>query len=267
MEKEKIIPQGYMTTGEIAKKMGVTVRTLQHYNKEGLLPPSFVSLGGRRLYTDKDMIKLHQILSLKHLGFSLQDIKKRLIPLNTPDDVAGILEEQAAALRQKIEALRESLWELERLRNEVLQMQTVDFKKYADIIINLQMKNDYYWLIKHFDEQLLDHIRNRFDKESGMAFIEAFQLLQEKAIRFSQEGVAADSEQGQKFAESYWKMIMEFTGGDISMLSKLIEFGQSKNLDQNWMEKQTLANAFIEPALEVYFSKLGTDPFGGMKDA
>lgn len=177
MEKEKIIPQGYMTTGEIAKKMGVTVRTLQHYDKEGLLPPSSVSLGGRRLYTDKDMIKLHQILSLKHLGFSLQDIKKRLIPLNTPDDVAGILEEQAAALRQKIEALRKSLWELERLRNEVLQMQTVDFKKYADIIINLQMKNDYYWLIKHFDEQLLDHIRNRFDKESGMAFIEAFQLL------------------------------------------------------------------------------------------
>ena len=56
-------------------------------------------------------------------------------------------------------------------------MQTVDFKKYADITINLQMKNDYYWLIKHFDEQLLYHIRNRFDKESGMAFIEAFQLL------------------------------------------------------------------------------------------
>ena len=83
MEKEKIIPQGYMTTGEIAKKMGVTVRTLQHYNKEGLLPPSSVSLGGRRLYTDKDMIKLHQILSLKHWGFSVQDIKRRLIPRNT----------------------------------------------------------------------------------------------------------------------------------------------------------------------------------------
>ena len=51
-----------------AKKMGVTVRTLQHYDREGLLSPSAMSEGGRRLYTDKDIIKLHQIISLKHLG-------------------------------------------------------------------------------------------------------------------------------------------------------------------------------------------------------
>ena len=64
-----------MTVGEAAKKMGVTVRTLQYYDKQGVLPPSAETEGGRRLYTDKDMIKLHQILSMKHLGFSLDDIK------------------------------------------------------------------------------------------------------------------------------------------------------------------------------------------------
>ena len=66
--------------------MDVTVRTLQHYDKEGLLSPSATSDGGRRLYTDKDIVKLHQILSLKHLGFSLDDIRNRLIPLNDPAD-------------------------------------------------------------------------------------------------------------------------------------------------------------------------------------
>lgn len=75
MDKQKAIPQGYMTVGEIARKMDVTVRTLQHYDREGLLSPSAMSEGGRRLYTDKDIVKLHQILSLKHLGFSLSDIK------------------------------------------------------------------------------------------------------------------------------------------------------------------------------------------------
>ena len=75
MEKSKAIPQGYMTVGEVAKKMGVTVRTLQYYDREGLFSPSAESEGGRRLYTDKDVVKLHQILSLKHLGFSLSDIK------------------------------------------------------------------------------------------------------------------------------------------------------------------------------------------------
>lgn len=70
MAKYRAIPDGYMTVGEVAKKMGITVRTLQYYDKEGLLPPSAESVGGRRLYTDKDLVTLHQILSLKSLGFS-----------------------------------------------------------------------------------------------------------------------------------------------------------------------------------------------------
>ena len=40
MAEHRAIPEGYMTVGEIAKKMGVTVRTLQYYDKEGLLSPS-----------------------------------------------------------------------------------------------------------------------------------------------------------------------------------------------------------------------------------
>ena len=54
--------------------MKVTVLTLQYYDKEGC-SPSAESEGGRRLYTDKDLVLLHQILSLKSLGFSLKDIK------------------------------------------------------------------------------------------------------------------------------------------------------------------------------------------------
>lgn len=82
MAKYKAIPQGFMTVGEVAKKMGVTVRTLQYYDKEELLSPSSESKGGRRLYTNKDLVTLHQIISLKSLGFSLGDIKQRLISLD-----------------------------------------------------------------------------------------------------------------------------------------------------------------------------------------
>ena len=103
MAKYRAIPQGFMTVGEVAKKMGVTVRTLQYYDKEGLLSPSAESEGGRRLYTDKDLITLHQIISLKSLGFSLDDIKERLISLETPADVANALTEQADDIRKKIE--------------------------------------------------------------------------------------------------------------------------------------------------------------------
>ena len=54
MAKYKAIPDGYMTVGEVAKKMGITVRTMQYYDKEGLLSPTSESEGGRRHYTNKD---------------------------------------------------------------------------------------------------------------------------------------------------------------------------------------------------------------------
>lgn len=261
MEKYRVIPEGFMTVGQVAKKMDVTVRTLQHYDREGLLSPSAISEGGRRLYTDKDIIKLHQILSLKHLGFSLDDIKNRLISLETPEEIAVALEEQAAVLRKKIENLSESLRELETLRTEVLQMQSVDLKKYADIVVNLQMKNDYYWLIKHFDDQTLDHIRSHFDKDSGKAFMDTFMQLQDEALRLKNADIPGDSEEGQQFAKAYWDMITEFTGGDMSMLPKLVELGQFEGTDPKWQEKQSLANIYIEQVLEVYFLRQGIDPF------
>lgn len=261
MEKYKAIPEGYMTVGELAKKMGVTVRTLQYYDKEGLLSPSLISEGGRRLYNDKDIIKLHQILSLKHLEFSLDDIKNHLLPLDTPDDVANVLARQASAIREKIEALSESLKEIELLQQEALQMQTVDFKKYADIIVNLQMKNDYYWVIKYIDDQTLDYMRSRFDMDSSAAFIKTFTQLQERAIQLHKAGVPADSKEGWLFAKAYWDMITEFTNGDMNILSSLLKLGKYTGIDNGETKKQLLANNFIGSALDAYFTSLGIDPF------
>ncbi len=261
MERYRAIPQGYMTAGAVAKKMGVTVRTLQHYDREGLLSPSAISEGGRRLYTDKDIIKLHQILSLKNLGFSLDVIRDRLIPLDTPAGVAQILSEQAGIVREKITHLTELLSRIEALKTEVLEMQSVDFKKYADIIVNLEMKNSFYWVIKHFDSETLDHIRGHFDKESGIVFLQRFLRLQDEAVQLQADGIPAEGERGQRFAKDYWALIMEFTGGDIGMLSKLIQMGQSDELGQEWTRKQAKANAFIEPALGAYFLNEGINPF------
>ena len=260
MEKETAIPQGFMTAGQAAKKMGVTVRTLQYYDKTGLLSPSARSEGGRRLYSDRDLIRLHQILSLKSLGFSLDDIQKRLMPLDTPQEVASALGEQAKTLRQKIEQLTDALQATEQLRAEVLQMQTVDFKKYADIIVNLQMKNEYYFLIKHFDDDMLDHIRAHFDADSGLAFIRRFSELNDQILKLQKAGVPPQDARCQKLAGEFWNMVMRFTGGDMTLLPKLAKLGAVG--DGEWAEKQAAVNDYIGPALEIYFSDLGTDPFG-----
>ena len=261
MAKYRAIPDGYMTVGEVAKKMRTTVRTLQYYDKEGLLSPSAESEGGRRLYTDKDLVILHQILSLKSLGFSLNDIKQRLIPLETPTDVATALTEQADSIREKIEQLTASLTAIEQLKAEVLQMQTVNFKKYADIIVNLHMKNDSYYLIKRFDDDTLDHIRNRFDKESGLNFIDKFNRLSDEIIELQKAGVSPESEKCQRIVKEYWGLVTEFTNGDMSMLPKLMEIGNIDTATNAWEERQKIVNDYLEPALQVYFSKLGVNPF------
>lgn len=261
MAKYRAIPQGFMTVGEVAKKMGVTVRTLQYYDKEGLLSPSAESEGGRRLYTDKDLVTLHQILSLKSLGFSLDDIKERLISLETPTDVANALTEQADDIRQKMEQLKASLSAIERLKAEVLQMQTVNFKKYADIIVNLQMKNDSYYLIRRFDDNMLDHIRSQFNKESGLDFMDRFNRLSDEIVQLQKENVPPESEKCQLVVKEYWGLIMEFTDGDMSMLPKLMEVGNIDTATNAWEERQKIVNDYLEPALQVYFSRLGTNPF------
>lgn len=262
MRDKEEVSMEFMTVGEVAKKMGVTVRTLQYYDKQGVFSPSAESRGGRRLYTYKDMVRLHQILSLKSLGFSLDDIKNRLISLDSPDDVADALSRQAAAVREKIDRLTESLSAIEMLKSEVMQIQTVDFKKYADIIVNFHMNNEYYWLIKHFDDSLLDNIRSRFDEESGTIFMEKYNCLSEEAIGLSEKGVPPEDEKAQVLAEKFWTLITEFTGGDISMLQELIEFGKFEGIDNDWVKKQAEVNAYLDPALEIYFSRMGMNPFG-----
>ena len=265
MAKHRAIPEGYMTVGEVAKKIGVTVRTLQYYDKEGLLSPSAESEGGRRLYTDKDFIILHQIISLKSLGFSLDDIKHRLISLETPTDVANALTEQADSIQEKIEQLTASLVAIEQLKKEVLQMQTVNFKKYADIIVNLQIKNDSYYLIKRFDDDTLDHIRNRFDKESGLNFMDRFNRLRDEIIELQKASVSPESEKCQRIVKEYWGLITEFTNGDMSMLPKLMEVGNIDTATNAWEERQKIVNDYLEPALQIYFSKLGENPFEGVE--
>ena len=64
----------YYKTGQFAKLANVSERTIRYYNKIGLLKPSFVMENGYRQYSDLDLLKLQKILSLKHLGFSIEEI-------------------------------------------------------------------------------------------------------------------------------------------------------------------------------------------------
>ncbi|MFE0171209.1 MerR family transcriptional regulator [Streptomyces sp. NPDC059002] len=94
------------TVGQVAGFAGVTVRTLHHYDRTGLLTPGERSAGGYRRYSDTDLARLQQILFYRELGFALDEIAEILA------DPGACALDQLKARRQ---ALREQIGKLERL--------------------------------------------------------------------------------------------------------------------------------------------------------
>jgi DNA-binding transcriptional MerR regulator len=253
MKKHHINADGYMRIGELAKKAGVTVRTLSYYDKEGLLTPSSESESGYRLYTDKDMVRLIQILMLKELGFPLSEIKKRLAKLDTPQEVRAMLTEQAAHIRMKIKTLAESLNAMEALNEEIAQMETVNFKKYADILLNLQMKNDEYRIIKHLDDDAMDAFRERIGREKTALMAASISGFYKQAVVLMKEGILPESEKGQAFADAFWKTLMELSAGDSNMMLKLNEqFSNAGSILRDNKEEVDAVRDYMMRAFAVY---------------
>lgn len=75
--------------GELAQKVGATVRTLEYYDRIGLLKSTF-SQGGR-MYTRNDLFPLQQILFLKSFSFSLDDIRSHLLDHTSDAELTQIL--------------------------------------------------------------------------------------------------------------------------------------------------------------------------------
>ena len=90
-----------MTVNEVSKLTGVSIRTLQYYDKIGLLHPAKYTEAGYRLYDDAALEKLQQILLFRELEFPLKDIKKII---SSPDfDRSKALEQQIELLQMKKE--------------------------------------------------------------------------------------------------------------------------------------------------------------------
>src|SRR4051812_50109878 len=62
------------TVGELARLAGVTVRTLHHYDRIGLVRPSERTAAGYRSYDERDLDRLHQVLVYRELGFPLEEV-------------------------------------------------------------------------------------------------------------------------------------------------------------------------------------------------
>ena len=112
--------EGFYSSGEFAKKANVTVRTIRYYDKQNILKPSYVTDTGVRFYTDSDFTRLQQILLLKYLGFSLDDIKNMTIG----DSDYNILKN---SLHLQLKLIQDKIAQMELVKNAIEDtVETID---------------------------------------------------------------------------------------------------------------------------------------------
>lgn len=121
------------TTGEVAKLCSVTVRTVQYYDSRGILVPTELSEGGRRLYSESDVRKMRIICFLREVGLPINAISQIFSEEDPGSVISLLLEQQEQELKEEIGERQEKLEKLETLRRELKSVETVSVESIGDI--------------------------------------------------------------------------------------------------------------------------------------
>lgn len=139
--------EGYYSSGEFAKMAHVTLRTIRYYDKQDILKPSFVTDAGARFYTDEDFARLQQILLLKYLGFSLDDIREMTIDDSDYHFMLRSLNIQLKLVRDRIEQMQLVEKAIQDTADAIQTDHTLNWSKMLNLIhltnMEKSMKNQY----------------------------------------------------------------------------------------------------------------------------
>ena len=138
---------GYYSSGEFARMAHVTLRTIRYYDKQNILKPSYVTESGARFYTDEDFARLSQILLLKYLGFSLDDIREMTIDDSDYHFMENSLNIQLKLVRDRIEQMQLVEKAIQDTTDAIRSHHAIDWNQMLDLIhltgMEKSMKNQY----------------------------------------------------------------------------------------------------------------------------
>ena len=199
-----------MRIQEFAKETGVTVRTLHHYDRLGLLQPQR-SPSGYRLYGERELVRLQRITVLKFIGCSLQEIKQ-LVDRNA-DDLRSTLDLQQEALERRRKTLDGALTAVERARTMLKESGTADWQSLKQIVEAIEMEKNTEWMKKYYSPEAQEELESRGTHvaEQGQRDWAALLADCEQAVK---EKVDPKSDRGQKLAKRWIDLLAAFTGGN-----------------------------------------------------
>jgi DNA-binding transcriptional MerR regulator len=232
-----------LKVGELARWTRLTIRTLHHYDEIGLLRPSLHTESGHRLYTAGDVARLQQVLSLRQLGFSLEEIRDCL---NRPDfSPVELIERHLARVREQVELQRKLCERLEAIAGGLRTAGEVSAEEFLQTIEVMTMIESYY------TPEQMESFRKRSEEaaaagedltQQGTAAWQ--ELLAQLKVEMDSGTDPADPKV-QALEKRRQALVNAFSGGD-----KAIE----ENLKRMWIEQgdKLCAQFGIDPKVMAY---------------
>ena len=196
--------------GELAKRAGLTVRTLHHYDKIGLLRPSIRTAGGFRLYSRDDVIRLHRIQALKQFGCSLTEIGSFLA---TPEaSIRIILAQQMTVLEEQARSATALRERLKRLDEQLDRGETTGL---TDWLTVLEMMNlcERHLSKEELETFLAGRATGHLHKKWRQIHAQVRDLID--------RGVPPESPEAQELAGRWLQLLKETTGNNPALIMKL----------------------------------------------
>lgn len=198
--------------GELAKRSGLSVRTLHHYDAIGLLSPSERTQGGARIYGRQDFLRLHRIQVLKQLGYSLSEIRRAMDDATV--DPLAIINRQAELLDAQAKRARELSATLKYLSNRLTAGTAVEA---ADWLNLLEMMTIYDRHLTKDEVQML-----RSPTRGAAHEIETQRnLLVAEVGDCIRRSVRTDSPQARALAWRWVHMVIALTSNNAALAGKL----------------------------------------------
>lgn len=196
-----------LKVGELARRTGLTVRTLHHYDEIGLLTPSGRSEAGYRLYSQADVQRLHGIQTMRQMGLALSDIGELLAGEGmAPERIIG---QQIRALDQQILQATELRARLAMLRDGLMAGAEPDMGNWLEALALMTTYG------KYFSSAELKQIFTNW------SLIEADWLVLKDLVRSAMDrGQAVDTPEVQALAYRWMALMLHWMGGDIDLLER-----------------------------------------------
>jgi len=227
--------------GELARRTGLSVRTLRYYDEIGLLSPGRRTESGHRLYAADDVVRLQQIRSLRALGFGLEEIRACL---GRPDFSARrVIELHLSRLEERIRAqqrLRDLLEIVAARLDPGEEVLAGEFMEMVTEVIEMSERIEKYYTPEQL-EQLEE--RRREVGEERIKEVEAeWPRLMEEVRAEMEAGTDPADERVQRLARRWMGLVREFTGGDP---------GIQRSLNNMWSQEENIHGMETGPMREI----------------